>query len=415
VGEGLYALRADQSDAFGFVDTAQQNAFFSTAATANTPFKLMVANNGEVYVSGFGDAISGVYRVSANLATLDSVFAGATGPTALPPGQNHGSVTGAYVTGSSAGGDLVVYTLDEDLSTLQVTGSGSGTDTNKLWQYSIGAGALPHSGMPTPVNSSLISGFSIITDVDRGADGKWYLSQNRSQPANSTGIFVTDASGNVLWSSRLATAAIAAYSTPAGDFNHNGVNDAADYVIYRKQEGTAGPDADADGSTVVDTTDLNIWRGGNPALTGASAEVGFGDLVNDLYSNVFGIAVSPDQKWMAALHNNNLISVTPLVSGIPDLTNMLVTGTLPLTISARDIAFDAAGNIHYVSSGQGVYRILAPGGHTQATTTWNGTAYTFNVTTIPGTGAGGAVPEPGTLVLLVASATMMGLVRRRRS
>ena len=71
-------------------------------------------------------------------------------------------------------------------------------------------------------------------------------------------------------------------------------------------------------------------------------------------------------------------------------------------MSGRDIAFDAAGNIHYVSSGQGLYRVLAPGGFTQATTSWNGTSYNFAV-----------VPEPSTVALLAMGA-VLGASRRRR-
>ncbi len=62
LGDGIYVLKADQSDGFGYGDTAQQTATFGAAATANTPYKLTVAGSGEVYVTGFGDAISGVWR-----------------------------------------------------------------------------------------------------------------------------------------------------------------------------------------------------------------------------------------------------------------------------------------------------------------------------------------------------------------
>jgi hypothetical protein len=428
VGEGLYALRADQSDAFGYGDTAQQNTFFTTGDAApnstNIPYKLTVANDGNVYVASFGDEISGVYRVSPDLTTLTSVFAGSTGPTALPPGQNHGSVLATYVTGSSAGGNLVVYTMDEDLTTNQVTGSGSTTDTNKLWKYNINGAALPYSGMPTKVFDGLIPGFSIILDFDHGADGKWYHSENRSAPANSTGVIVTDASGTTLWDSRLETAKIRpgtlpspddrGFSTPAGDFNHDGTMNAGDYVVWRKQVGTAGPDADANNDGTVDNLDYAVWRTGN-GQPASFLEAGFGDVVNDLYAPVFAIAVSPDQKWMATLHNNNTILLTPLVNGIPDIGNRLAIPTGSTTISARDLAWDAAGNLHIVSSGQGQYLVIAPGGHTQDTTSWNGTTYSFNAVTIPGSGSlVGAVPEPATLLLALAGIFAASSVRRRR-
>jgi hypothetical protein len=443
-GDGVYALNADQTDAYGYGDTAQGSAVLGAAATANTPYKLTVASSGEVYVAGFGDAISGVWRMPHNLSTIDQVLNGTTGPgdwspgpaspscgSCLPVGQNHGSVTSVYATGSSATGDLVVYTIDEDMTAAQLTRANAsdpkGTDNNKVWKYNIGSGTLPYSAMPTAVtaNSPIITAFSILADMDRGADGKFYLSQNRSQPANTSGVFVTDANGNTLFDSRLATAALRPgtpgalandryASTPAGDFNHDGTMNAADYVIWRKQSGTSGPDADANNDGTVDVLDYNIWKGGN-SLTGGSIETGFGDTVNDLYSNVFALAVSPDQKWLATLHNNNTILVTPLVSGIPDVANRLAISIGSTTISARDVAWDAAGNLHMVSSGQGQYLVLGPGGHTQTTLSWTGSTYAFNSTTLPGAGSSlGTIPEPGSLLLAFGGLLAAGSIRRRR-
>lgn len=47
-----------------------------------------------------------------------------------------------------------------------------------------------------------------------------------------------------------------------GDFNDDGVVDAADYVVWKKTEGTIGEGnpADADNSSIVDQADYLIWR-----------------------------------------------------------------------------------------------------------------------------------------------------------
>lgn len=103
---------------------------------------------------------------------------------------------------------------------------------------------------------------------------------------------------------------------------------------------------------------------------------------NDILRNVQGMAISEDQKWLAAMLNNSDVAVVPLVAGIPDLANRLVVNTGTDINSGRDIAFDAAGNIHYVSSGQALYRVLAPGGNTLATTTRDGNTYTFTIATV---------------------------------
>jgi len=412
-GRGIYVLNADQTQAYPSIITdsnaAQQSALFGTISF-NSPYKITVGKGGDVFVAGFGDGLSGVWRMTPDLQTNSQVFAGTLGPTPLTAGSNHGSVLATVVEGSIATNDLVMYTLDEDLTTAIVTGSGSTTDTNKLWKYTIGGTASNYAAMPTAVNSSLIPNASIVTDVDRGPDGKFYISENRAVPANSTGFFVTDATGAVLFDSRLGTAKLAKYSTPAGDFNHDGTMNAGDYVIWRK--GTA--DADANGDTIIDSTDYNIWRKGNGAAANY-VESGFGDIVNDLYANIFALAVSPDGKWLATLHNGTTVVMTPLISGIPDVANATAIGLLGQVATGRDIAFDAAGNVHVVSSGITQYLVLAPGGHTQATTSWNGSTYAFNAVTIPGSGSvgGGAVPEPGTLVLALTGILAFGFRRRR--
>jgi len=61
-------------------------------------------------------------------------------------------------------------------------------------------------------------------------------------------------------------------TSDTADFNRDGVLDAADYVIWRKQAGQSAPGlaADADGDDDVDEFDLGIWR----ASYGASSTSG---------------------------------------------------------------------------------------------------------------------------------------------
>jgi hypothetical protein len=48
----------------------------------------------------------------------------------------------------------------------------------------------------------------------------------------------------------------------AGDYKHNGVVDAADYVVWRKTFGQSGADLAADGnnSGTIDSGDYDVWR-----------------------------------------------------------------------------------------------------------------------------------------------------------
>ena len=85
---------------------------------------------------------------------------------------------------------------------------------------------------------------------------------------------------------------------------------------------------------------------------------------DDVFRSVFGVDVSPDGNWLAVMVNSSDVAILPLVNGIPDIANRLLVNSAAPTgeNTGRDISFDAAGNIHYVSSGQGRYRVLAPAG-----------------------------------------------------
>jgi hypothetical protein len=318
LGDGLYALNADQSDAFGYGDTAQDpgNFFDGVSASANSPFKVYAATNGEVYTSDFSDANSCVYRATGNLTAPGDgvqILNVIGGPTALPPGATHGSSMSVYVEGSLAGGNLVVFTTDEDLRT-SPTGA---DDRSSLWRYEINGGPLPSAVVPTRVNQSIVMVPIAVAKVNRGQDGKWYLTQNRAA-GNEAGIVVLDPNGVTLFDSLTATRTLL----------------------------------------------------GDPGAV-------------DIFRNVQSSAVSPDQKWLALMLNNSDVAVVPLINGLPDIANRLVVDTGADINSGRDISFDAAGNIHYVSSGQALYRVLAPGGVTWATTTREGSSYTFTVRPLP--------------------------------
>lgn len=70
--------------------------------------------------------------------------------------------------------------------------------------------------------------------------------------ASATGSFyIDDISAEVLASIGVA-----------GDYNHNGVVDAADYVIWRDSVGTSGSGlaADGNGDGMVNQLDYDVWR-----------------------------------------------------------------------------------------------------------------------------------------------------------
>lgn len=336
VSKGMFALRADQSDAFGYGNTGQ-TAAWNTASTS-TPWKPAVAPEGDVYISDFSDASGTVWRMTGTLTGGTAVFTG-SGSTVVPAGQYHGSTTTVWVTGTGA--DMTLYTIDEDLTPAGVPGaiSTSSSSTRNVWAYALGTNALPFTSPPTLVNPSPYL-VNTQNNVVRGADGKYYISQNRSAGAEP-GILVLDVSGSSIFTSLAATRAL---------------------------------------------------------LSNTSAP--------DIFTNTMGIAVSADQKWIAAVLNNSDVAVMPLIGGIPDIASRLIIDTGTNINSGRDIVFDAANNIHYVSSGQQIYRVLATGGESLSITSYSGGVTTFSSVT--------AVPEPSTVTLALLGFAGGALAYRRR-
>ena len=149
---------------------------------------------------------------------------------------------------------------------------------------------------------------------------------------------------------------------------------------------------------ILDAEGNTIYRSRDATSPGPGA-------IADLLQNVNGIAVSPDQRWLAAMLRNSDVAVMPLIDGLPDLTRLMVVNTGPDVRNGRDVAFDAAGNLHFTSSGRGSYGVLAPGGTTIATTSFDGTSFSFSVAN---------VPEPGGLCLSAVCFVGMLALRGRR-
>jgi hypothetical protein len=59
----------------------------------------------------------------------------------------------------------------------------------------------------------------------------------------------------------------------AGDYNHNGVVDAADYVLWRATLGQSGAALAADGNNngMIDTGDYDVWKSNFGNHSGSAA------------------------------------------------------------------------------------------------------------------------------------------------
>ncbi|MFN3408048.1 MAG: beta strand repeat-containing protein [Limisphaerales bacterium] len=236
-----------------------------------------------------------------------------------------GTFSNSYIMGPTALTSELAITNGRAISSIVPSGS---TNTGNLLLYtidsdnpgddsflnhakvvSVGSGPFPVSFGTNITEGGLLSIAGVIVDIARGPDGKIYAMQYR----------LVDSDPNLLI------------------FDPN-------------------VDADADG-----LADLVYNSRGDSIAT-------YGPGTRDYLFGARAVAVSPDGKYLAVLREDNAFTVVPLVNGIPDILQRKLIVTSPTTTLARDIAFDAAGNLYTVSSGQGLLRIYSPGYTTIATT-----------------------------------------------
>jgi hypothetical protein len=192
-----------------------------------------------------------------------------------------------------------------------------------MQSWDVGAGPLPSSVIPSRVTDLpfLIADVpSVLSDIDIAPDGKYFLAQNRSQGLEA-GLFVAD---------------------PALD-------------------GGSGFAPKVYDSFFFSTTSFGV--------------------TNDLLFQTRAVKVSPDNKVVALIRDDNRVWIIPLTNGLPDLAGRMLMDSGVTTTIGRDISFDAAGNLYTVSSGQAAMKSFSPGFPTKATTGSDGT---FTITRITG-------------------------------
>ena len=99
-----------------------------------------------------------------------------------------------------------------------------------------------------------------------------------------------------------------------GDYNGNHIVDAADYVLWRKMQGTSVPQysgADGDGDSTVDDADYGVWRGN----FGSMPPPGSGAASSDLAPGMIASTATFSQNW--AELTSGSISVSPTESQMP--------------------------------------------------------------------------------------------------
>lgn len=200
VGDGLYLLNPDQSDALsrGNAVSTAGLTFNNGGGQANNPWRIEVGPDNNLYIADFSTNTGNIYVTDADVVTGANVLAfyGITNQTI------HTTIgSSPIVSGSLGGANLSVWAIDG-----RFPGS---ANFNRLYRWDVGAGPLPYAAPPTPLANPLItSNPDITTDLDRGPDGKFYMLQNRSV-GNESGIVVIDTDGTtILWRSLVESRSI---------------------------------------------------------------------------------------------------------------------------------------------------------------------------------------------------------------
>jgi hypothetical protein len=176
------------------------------------------------------------------------------------------------------------------------------------------------------------------------------------------------------------------------------------YTCINRSAGTDVPSVkvfDTDGTTLLWDS---MTAGGTP----------------DVLRQIRAIMISPDGKYLAGVHDDNHVSILPLVNGIPDLANLSTLNFGPTVTIGRDMAWDAADNIVTVSSGQSLLRVYSLGFTTTCVTgnDATGTNGTFQVVTpattvsvtAPTSFASETGPTPGMFTITRAGVDISGPV-----
>lgn len=331
--EGIYVLNADFSVTALGSGPQLGGLTFDTNATSGveSPYRLTVGEKGDLFIADWSETQGSVYKTDGNVSGGKMVLGGPIGLNPpIPPASTsttnypltadkiHGSIAAVVTGGSEANKDLKLWVIDDDL---QAPGATTPAIRNSIWLWDMAGEQLPMVNPPVDFTSAATVGAIGIgtvpqtADLCRSQDGTFYKLQRRASGFES-GIFAIGPSGQRLPSHSDTTAigSLAAFRAYSADI------------------------------AVVD-----------PFLEAVACDVS-------------------DDNWLAVLRRaDNAIHLVKASGGLIDFSSHILLYTAPTTVAARDISFDAAGNLYTLSSGQALLRVYAPGGHTRATTTSTGT------------------------------------------
>jgi hypothetical protein len=306
LGKGIYGLNADQSVLLGGT-TGLLGATWTNAGSSSSPYRIHVGADENLYLGDFTAVNATIYQALPDLSAVTNVF-GELGEAAGITAGVHGRSFGRPIElGSIATGDMVLWVADASLPIGASTTLGYNAavgDVNNIVRYTIGAGPLPWTNAP---DLAMNLGIASIADLDDDVE-------------------VGPVSGNVY-----------------------GMNYRLNYGMPCLQ--------------IYDPTGMNLLWSSLEGPINVGPDV-FNIEFSGLDTSVFSIAVSPDERFLAAGLVNNPVYIYDLTNGIPDTSTLLIISNAPNSSAYEDLrslCWDAADNVYTVSSGQGLLRVFSLG------------------------------------------------------
>ena len=296
VSKGVYVLNADCSDALGYGNTAQPPLPGGTSWGTSpnySPYKLYVGPDDMVYV---GDS-----------SFYNSTFVCGEPVWMVDPDLTRAAALFRYI-GVAGGSGAVTENAGPCHSTPCVTGSLATGDlvlTCAMWNYiSPDAGGLMYGVYQYNIGSG---------PIGPGTNNVW-----TTLPTTLPTVRQNGASAGV---------ALDVYVAPNG------------YIFYSQNRSSA---------TGAGNTSLFVYdAAGNPLWNSMGTVEG-----KDPFVGIYGIAVSPDGRYVAAANTSATFKLCRLTNGIPDVSTMTTNAT-GVGNSSRGIAFDAANNVYITGGGVG--------------------------------------------------------------
>jgi hypothetical protein len=206
----------------------------------------------EIFVSG-GENVAGV-DLFAQVGDGGPELAG----VGLPPGTDGPTIESADFITSTIFTEASGTQIDQDRAgVLQVIASG------------VALTAVPPAPQSVPATGRLVT---LSIDTTGFYSGSFDLLLSGVLPQMNGGPFNTKLIGSEGTSvaAEIHNGTIEVTVSRNGDYNHNGIVDAADYTLWRNSFGQSGPalSADGDGNLVIDDNDYRVWKDAFGQLTG---------------------------------------------------------------------------------------------------------------------------------------------------